>query len=479
MSRLQFFLVFVTAVFSAVSGSDPAWSEIKSQQPCVSTVSPGCMTFGPSGSIPTVRTLKYDAVERGSAKVTFHGTLYCWNASANVGRIDLISQIVVGKAGPSAGGPGSLVHSVMLEPGNTSQTFNLHSTRVVPYAAAASKTFRFSMARRVMSAGTQCVVYNAAFTVQFARESGDTRIVGQASCREAPSQKAAPVCPAIGPSGNIPPIRTLEFEAPSDGRAEVTFHGSIYCENVNPRRSFIDLVHQIYVGKHRPAAENGMGGNKSVLLLQKGTPHRFASASLAGNRVVDVKKGKITFGLAISRQSLSASATCKVRNAALTVHFVPNNSNVALIVSQRPCVKIASWCDQYLAEREVTNPARRIAFDAPSSGYAVVSVNGAFGCQDSQAKQTSVYDYVAQIRKNPGAADLNAAGGMRMADVLGKPIARGPDVGVTSIAATATYYVPRSGRQNFYLAIGRLRQDADTLCFLGNAAMSINFEADE
>jgi hypothetical protein len=47
---------------------------------------------------------------------------------------------------------------------SSSDSFNLASTRVISYASAGAKVVRFKMARLKMDAGTNCFVYNAAFS---------------------------------------------------------------------------------------------------------------------------------------------------------------------------------------------------------------------------------------------------------------------------------------------------------------------------
>jgi hypothetical protein len=73
---------------------------------------------------------------------------------------------------PAVTGGGALRLAAVLKhtldhPFNTTDSFNLASTRVFAIAAADTKTFYFKIASLRMDANTYCLVYNATFTVQF------------------------------------------------------------------------------------------------------------------------------------------------------------------------------------------------------------------------------------------------------------------------------------------------------------------------
>ena len=50
---------------------------------------------------------------------------------------------------------------------NTSNTFNLASTRVVAFKVAGTQTFHYVVRPLRIDANTNCFIYNAAFTVVF------------------------------------------------------------------------------------------------------------------------------------------------------------------------------------------------------------------------------------------------------------------------------------------------------------------------
>jgi len=153
------------------TGGVRAQTVISSQSPC----SPGggeCLTFtDSSGPIPTIRSFDFTAPSAGEALVTFHGSLYCASGFTTTNSVvDVVSQIVPGTTdAPAISGPGGLRHAIVLTASSagTSDTFNLASTRVVNITAPGNTTFSFKMARLRMDTGTQCYVYNAAFTVVF------------------------------------------------------------------------------------------------------------------------------------------------------------------------------------------------------------------------------------------------------------------------------------------------------------------------
>lgn len=453
------------------------------QDPCVSSEHAGCVRFGATGDIPTIRTMALP-LPAGKAKLTFHGTLYCAKSGSSPGRVELVSQIVAGDGLPTDSGPSGLRHAVLLETGKTSQTFNLHSTRVFR-SPEGNNVFNFMIARRSMSASVECIVYNATFTMQYLPEGDSAVIVTQAPCKQTASAKA-PACASFSMKSDaaVPTIRTMTFTAPSDGTIQVSFHGSLRCRNTDTKRSLIVLQQQIVVGTKGVADGRRRGGNTTMLVLPKGNPKRFASNNLAATRTFDVKKGKTTVSFVITRGDFGAedwphvSAACRVYGAALTVHFVPSSSTTAMIVSQDPCLKNPDWCRQYPAANLITKPARSITFNAPGVGIAVVTLNAGFGCGTGSNSKVTAVDFFAQIRADTAEADVNGPGGARMADVLANPRVTNGDVGISSLAATAVFRVFNAGPQRYNLIIRRLRQDNDSLCFVANGTFTVNFTAD-
>jgi hypothetical protein len=143
---------------------------VVAQQPCVVSGQQYCVNFGTGGTIPTIRTVSFNATAVGKAVVTFHGALTCVNPTVTKGRLHFLSQIVAGVTGtPSPALPGGLIHIGTLPP-NGEAAFNLASTRVFAIGAIGRRGYSFQLQRVALSPpGTQCRVYNAAFTIQFER----------------------------------------------------------------------------------------------------------------------------------------------------------------------------------------------------------------------------------------------------------------------------------------------------------------------
>jgi hypothetical protein len=159
--------IIVTVLFGhllVVAGGAQA-ATILSQAPCVDPPNSYCLAFGPSGAVPTIRSRTLNASAAGRAIVTFHGTVVCLNPTLVKGGVELWSQIVnAAGANPQPGGQGGLLHTSVLPP-EGSATFNLASTRVFNVPGAGRFAYSFKIRRMQMSAGVQCRVYNAAFTI--------------------------------------------------------------------------------------------------------------------------------------------------------------------------------------------------------------------------------------------------------------------------------------------------------------------------
>jgi hypothetical protein len=162
-----FLLVASFAGFAGLAVPAQAKAVIKTQTPC--TTSQGyCLQILPTGTIPTIRSFQFTAPSKGTAEVTFHGSLVCTfaNPLAGAAVVDLVSQIVLTAASvPDVNGPGALRHAGTLLPSTIS--FNLASTRVFNIPAAGTKTYHFRIARQQMGANSACVVHTATFTVVF------------------------------------------------------------------------------------------------------------------------------------------------------------------------------------------------------------------------------------------------------------------------------------------------------------------------
>lgn len=142
---------------------------IRSQGPCDSG-NGSCFNFGVGISgVGTfeIRQFAFASPSKGSASVTFQGSIVCGGANTAGNKVvDLVTQITNSATTASQSGPGGMRLATVLAP-NTSQTFNLASTRVFTFNSAATQTFRFRVRPLRIDAGTNCFIYNAAFSVVF------------------------------------------------------------------------------------------------------------------------------------------------------------------------------------------------------------------------------------------------------------------------------------------------------------------------
>jgi hypothetical protein len=153
-----------------VPGASWAAAVIKTQPPCDSG-NGNCFNFGVGivglGQFD-IRDFTFKAPSKGTAQVSFHGSLLCSaDLSAGSKVVDLVTQIVnSGSATASPGGAGGLRQALVIPP-NTSDTLNLASTRVFTFSGAGSQTFRYRVRPLRIDAGSNCFIYNAAFSVVF------------------------------------------------------------------------------------------------------------------------------------------------------------------------------------------------------------------------------------------------------------------------------------------------------------------------
>jgi hypothetical protein len=152
---------------------DSAAAFQKTQVPCV-TPDGWCLQFLSNEAIPVVRSLDFNLPGPGQVLVNFHGSLLCdfFGLEDDVAVVDLASQIVTTtEEVPSFNGPGGLRHAItlLLPPSlqQTSDTFNLASSRIIVYTTGGPQTIFFKITKLRMDSGTQCTVYNATFSVAY------------------------------------------------------------------------------------------------------------------------------------------------------------------------------------------------------------------------------------------------------------------------------------------------------------------------
>lgn len=162
-------LWFLAAGILAVGASEAsAAAVIKSQAPCTNG-GDDCFNFG-SGIVGLgnfdMRSFSFTAPSKGSASVTFHGSLLCGVPPGIAKVVDLVTQITNSASTAMENGPGGMRQAAVIL-GNTSQTFNLASTRVFTFSKAGTQTFHFRVRPLRIDSGANCYIFNAAFSVIF------------------------------------------------------------------------------------------------------------------------------------------------------------------------------------------------------------------------------------------------------------------------------------------------------------------------
>lgn len=163
---------------TGVAAPAQAQAVIKSQDPCKPDGS-ACFVyryrippegFGrPGRSGVMVRGFGFTAPTAGTARVDFHGTLYCANSDSAVGHkvVDMVSQIVTGdREIATLAGPSALRHANVFVDPDTSMTFNLASTRVLQVPVGPSVVYFVTTSLKTDSS-VRCYYYGAVFSVTF------------------------------------------------------------------------------------------------------------------------------------------------------------------------------------------------------------------------------------------------------------------------------------------------------------------------
>lgn len=146
-----------------------AAAKIVTQPPCY-VINDVCRTISApvTNANTDLGTIDFRSPGKGSALLTFNGSLVC---SATTGAVNRVVDIMTGitdspngAIGPTK--PGGLRLATVLSP-VTSQTFNLAATAVVTFDRATSKTFRYQLWPYRFDAGVSCKLYNDVFSIVF------------------------------------------------------------------------------------------------------------------------------------------------------------------------------------------------------------------------------------------------------------------------------------------------------------------------
>jgi hypothetical protein len=143
-----------------------------------------------------------------------------------------------------------------------------------------------------------------------------------------------------------------------------------------------------------------------------------------------------------------------------------------VIKTQAPCVTDAGHCIHF-TDTGTIPVIRSFQFIAPRKGTASVTLQGTLYCA-SNADGSAFVDLVGQIVPRAGAnPNASGPGGLRHTIVLS------PQPAGTSnsfnLAPRRVFSVTDAGIQKYHFKIARNRMDANTQCWVYNAAFSVMF----
>jgi hypothetical protein len=145
--------------------------DILGGEPCTPDGSTCRVAIVREGGLHIGRSFSFEPRQDGNLLVQFNGTLYCVaTIAAKVPVVvDLVSEITTDRYSTARlGEPSTLRHANVFIAKNTSMTFNLASSRVVPVTAGKTATFYFTVAARRVDDNVECYYYTANFSAVFA-----------------------------------------------------------------------------------------------------------------------------------------------------------------------------------------------------------------------------------------------------------------------------------------------------------------------
>lgn len=135
-------------------------------------------------------------------------------------------------------------------------------------------------------------------------------------------------CLVFSGGDEIPVVQSFTFNAPSAGKAAVSFHGSLVCDNITFVDKVVDFVTQIVTSASSVPVMNGPGAMRLSAVLKNQLGHELKlstdSFNLASTRVFDIgAAGAKTFYFKIKPVRMDPITACRVYSGAFTVQFVP------------------------------------------------------------------------------------------------------------------------------------------------------------
>jgi hypothetical protein len=267
----------------------------------------------------------------------------------------------------------------------------------------------------------------------------------------------------------IPVITDIRFEAPGEGIASVSFHGTLVCSSTaaagEPR--VVDLVSQITSRPGNAAVDGPSGLRHAMVLLgtAAGTTDTFTLNSAREFQIDGAGKHRFFFNLLKLR--MDASTSCIVYNAAFTITFVPSlESSAALVRHQKACQTTCAFFTSAIPPPVI----REFEFNAPGAGTALVTFDGSLTCYYPGLGK--VVDLVGQITTGSEVPAAEGPGGMRLAVVATVELASS----TFNLHSTRVFSIEQAGTTAFLFKIERLRMDHYSECgALGSGAFTVFF----
>jgi hypothetical protein len=170
-----------------------------------------------------------------------------------------------------------------------------------------------------MSTGTDCWVYNAAFSVVFAHAAGSFVIASKGPCTT-PDQW----CDSFT-SEKAPRKLPLTAVAPRKGSSEITFHGSSVCLNSNTTTDGVFLTTQIVTGSQNFPSGDGPGGLSHLQRLEAAGSQAVADTfDFTSTRILQFSGAANTAASFLIYANMVPKQRCLLYNASFASLFIPS-----------------------------------------------------------------------------------------------------------------------------------------------------------
>jgi hypothetical protein len=141
-----------------------------------------------------------------------------------------------------------------------------------------------------------------------------TLVVTQSPCA------SSSFCSTFTGTGTLSTVRSIVFNAPGTGFAQVLFNGSLFCAASGSGASLV-LDGQIVDNVNATATSNGRGGQRYAITLE--ASGRSDTFGLTATRTFSIPAaGRYAYYFKINRVEMSDAARCWVHNPLFSVIFM-------------------------------------------------------------------------------------------------------------------------------------------------------------